>query len=131
MGRRRKIRTAANDKSIGERLKEIRRPRGLTQGELAEKLDLNQPLISQYERGEIRLSATLLAALARVLRVSSDELLGLKQSKDNGLVSDRRLLRRFQKMEELSRRDKQALIRTIDGFLSGRARPERRKSVAR
>lgn len=128
MGRRRKIRTAVNDKAIGKHLREIRRRRGLTQGELAEKLGLNQPLVSQYERGGIRLSATLIAALAKVLRVSSDELLGLKQSKESGFVTDRRLLRRFQKMAELSRRDKQALIRTIDGFLSGRARPERRKA---
>jgi len=110
-----------DDKTIGERLRDIRRRRGFTQGELAEKLGLNQPLVSQYERGEIRMHATLVAALAKVLRVSTDELLGLKASKENGLVTDRRLLRQLRKMEDLSRRDRQALIRTIDGFLSGRA----------
>jgi transcriptional regulator with XRE-family HTH domain len=125
MGRRRKIRAPVDDKIIGERLREIRRRRGFTQGDLAEKLDLNQPLISQYERGGIRLHGALVAAFAKVLRVSADELLGLKDGRENGLATDRRLLRRLQKMEDLSRRDKQALIRTIDGFLSGRARPKR------
>ena len=119
--RRRRILAPVDDKTIGERLRDIRRRRGFTQGELAEKLGLNQPLVSQYERGEIRMHATLVAALAKVLRVSTDELLGLKASKENGLVTDRRLLRQLQKMEDLSRRDRQALIRTIDGFLSGRA----------
>lgn len=122
MGRRRKIKTPVDDKTIGNRLREIRRKRGFTQGELADKLGLNQPLVSQYERGEIRLQATLVAAFAKLLRVSSDEILGLKETKDNGLVTDRRILRRLQKMEDLSRRDKQALLRTIDGFLSGKAR---------
>jgi len=119
--RRRRILAPVDDKTIGERLRDIRRRRGFTQGELAEKLGLNQPLVSQYERGEIRMHATLVAALAKVLRVSTDELLGLKASKENGLVTDRRLLRQLRKMEDLSRRDRQALIRTIDGFLSGRA----------
>lgn len=119
--RRRRILAPVDDKTIGERLRDIRRRRGFTQGELAEKLGLNQPLVSQYERGEIRMHATLVAALAKMLRVSTDELLGLKASKENGLVTDRRLLRQLQKMEDLSRRDRQALIRTIDGFLSGRA----------
>ena len=119
--RRRRILAPVDDKTIGERLRDIRRRRGFTQGELAEKLGLNQPLVSQYERGEIRMHATLVAALAKVLRVSTDELLGLKASKENGLVTDRRLLRQLRKMEDLSRRDRQALVRTIDGFLSGRA----------
>ena len=119
--RRRRILAPVDDKTIGERLRDIRRRRGFTQGELAEKLGLNQPLVSQYERGEIRMHATLVAALAKVLRVSTDELLGLKASKENGLVTDRRLLRQLRKMEDLSRRDRQALTRTIDGFLSGRA----------
>jgi len=119
--RRRRILAPVDDKTIGERLRDIRRRRGFTQGELGEKLGLNQPLVSQYERGEIRMHATLVAALAKVLRVSTDELLGLKASKENGLMTDRRLLRQLQKMEDLSRRDRQALIRTIDGFLSGRA----------
>jgi len=67
----------------------------------------------------------LVAAFAKLLRESSDEILGLKETKDNGLVTDRGVLRRLQKMEDLSRRDKQALLRTIDGFLSGKARVRR------
>lgn len=122
MARRRKFTAPVDDQTVAKRLKEIRKRRGFTQTEIAEKLGLNQPLVSQYERGEIRIHASLVAAFAKVLKVTSDELLGLKQSKHNGILNDRRLLRRLQKMDDLSRRDQQALIRTIDGFLSGRAR---------
>lgn len=116
---RRKFAAPVDDKAISRRLAEVRRSRGLTQVELAGKLGLNQPLVSQYERGEIRMHASLVAAFAKVLRVSGDELLGLQPSKGNGLPKDRRFLRRLEKIETLSRRDKQALLRTIDRFLGG------------
>jgi transcriptional regulator with XRE-family HTH domain len=107
----------ADDKAIARRLADIRKRRGVTQVELAERLRINQPLVSQYERGTIRMHASLVAALARVLRVSSDEILGLQPVKDNGPLTDRRFSRRIQKIEGLSRRDKQALLRTMDRFL--------------
>lgn len=119
LAQRRKFVAPVDDKAISRRLAEIRRSRGLTQVDLAAKLGLNQPLVSQYERGEIRMHGSLVAAFAKALRVSSDELLGLQPSKGNGLPKDRRFLRRLEKIESLSRRDKQALLRTIDRFLSG------------
>lgn len=57
--------------SIGERLSRVRRERGLTQVELAEKLGLAQPIISGYERDELRLHGHVVVELTRVLRVSA------------------------------------------------------------
>jgi transcriptional regulator with XRE-family HTH domain len=121
LAQRRKFAAPVDDKAISRRLAEIRRGRGLTQVELATKLGLSQPLVSQYERGDIRMHASLVAAFAKALRVSSDEILGLQPTKGNGQSKDRRFLRRLEKIEALSRRDKQALLRTIDRFLSGAA----------
>ncbi len=121
LAQRRRFVAPVDDKAISRRLAEIRRSRGLTQVELAAKLGLNQPLISQYERGDIRMHGSLVAAFAKALRVSADELLGLQPTKGNGLPKDRRFLRRLEKIESLSRRDKQALLRTIDRFLGGAA----------
>jgi len=83
------------------------------------KVGISQALLSEYERGEVRIHGELVAAFAKTLRVSSDELLGLKTPKHNGFFPDRRFLRRLQKIEQLSRRDKQALLKTIDGYLKG------------
>src|SRR5262245_18967302 len=118
LAQRRKFVAPVDDKTISRRLADIRRRRGLTQTELDQKLGLNQPLVSQYERGDIRMHASLVAAFAKALRVTSDEILGLQPTKENGLPRDRRFLRRLHKIEELSRRDKQALLRTLDRFLS-------------
>lgn len=104
--------------TLGERLARLRRERGLTQVELAQRLGVAQPVVSDYERGELRLHGQLIVKLTDILGVSAEELLGLKKpAAANGAVRNRRLLRRLQEIERLPRRDQQALLRTIDRFL--------------
>jgi transcriptional regulator with XRE-family HTH domain len=103
--------------TIGDRLARFRRERGITQMELAGMLGVAQPVVSDYERGELRLHGQTIIELTRILRVSADELLGLEEPKGNGTIRNRRLLRRLQDLERLPKRDQQALMRTIDAFL--------------
>lgn len=103
--------------TIAQRLARIRRERGLTQVELAQRLGVAQPVVSDYERGELRLHGELIVKLSGILGVSSEELLGLKKAPSNGVLKNRRLLRRLEAIERLPRRDQQALLRTIDRFL--------------
>jgi transcriptional regulator with XRE-family HTH domain len=103
--------------TIGQRLARLRRERGMTQVELAERLGVAQPVVSDYERGELRLHGQLIVQLSQILGVSSEELLGLTKPASNGTIKNRRLLRRLQEIERLPRRDQQALLRTIDRFL--------------
>lgn len=107
-----------SDETVGERLARIRRERGITQAELAEKLGLAQPNVSDYERGILRLNADLILKLTDILKVSADELLGLREPKLTRSVKNRRLARRLEEIERLPRRDQEALLRTIDAFLS-------------
>jgi transcriptional regulator with XRE-family HTH domain len=104
--------------SPGERLARLRRERGITQEELAEMLGVSQPVVSDYERGELRLHGELILQLNQILGVSADELLGLQPTKTEGAVKNRRLARRLQQIEKLPRRDQQAILRTIDAFLA-------------
>ena len=106
------------EETIGQRLARIRRERGLTQVELAAKIGVAQPVLSDYERGVLRLHGQLIVTLTNVLGVSSEELLGLSKPAQNSTIKNRRLLRRFQEIEKLPKRDQQALFRTIDAFLS-------------
>jgi len=103
-------------------LKEIRKRRGKTQTELAKVLGIDQSLVSAYERGAVRPNGPILAALARLLRTSADEILGLKDIKEDGTVKDRRFIRRLERIEKLPKRAKQALLKTIDTFLDGAER---------
>jgi transcriptional regulator with XRE-family HTH domain len=103
--------------TVGQRLARLRRERGLTQAELAGRLGIAQPIVSDYERGELRLHGQLIVRLTEILGVSADELLGLTPTPDAGPQVQRRLVRRLRAIDRLPRRDQQALFRTIDAFL--------------
>jgi transcriptional regulator with XRE-family HTH domain len=105
--------------SIGQRLARLRRDRGLTQEELAEMLGVAQPMISGYERDQFRLNGDVIIELTRILGVSADEILGLKDIEPAAAakVRNKRLLRKLEELERLPRRDQEALLRTINAFL--------------
>ncbi len=103
---------------IGVRLARLRKDKGITQGELAEALSLSQPMISDYERGELRLHGELIVEIVKILKVSTDELLGTKTVAKETPSKNRRLSRRLQAIDQLPQRDQQALMRTIDAFIS-------------
>lgn len=129
LAKKRVASTEEGARAIGERITTLRKARGITQVEFAEKLGISQALVSKYERGELLLHAELLGHVATALRVSSDELLGLQKRKPSTApvapLVDRTLARRFTLVQALPRRDRDALARTIDAFLSARGGPGR------
>ena len=84
---------------------------------MAEQLGIPQVLVSEYELGKTRVHGALVAAFAKALSASADEILCIKAPKENGLIKDRRFLRRLDQIDKLPRRRKEALLVTIDAFL--------------
>jgi len=109
--------TLFSKKEIGERIRALRLQRGLPQVELARLLSVHQTNISAMERGTRALTIHQILKLSRALKVSTDEILTGTKTRQDGHV-DRRFLRRLQKIDKLSKRDKQSLLGTIDAFLS-------------
>lgn len=60
----------------GERIRELRKARGLNQDQLAELSSLNRVTIAKYESGRVEPGAQALARIADALEVSTDVLLG-------------------------------------------------------
>jgi transcriptional regulator with XRE-family HTH domain len=105
-----------SDETPGQRLARIRRERGFTQIELAEKTGMVEALVSDYERGKLRLNADMILRFATALEISSDALLqpaGPVESKK----PSRKVLRRLEQIEALPAAQQTALLRTIDTFL--------------
>jgi len=105
--------------TTGQRLKRLRKERGLTQVEIAERLGLTQSLLSKYERDEFRLNADLIVRLGQLLGVSADELLGMAPPKSVPMVQRAKLARRIRQIDQLPKRDQRAIMRLIDGFMQG------------
>jgi len=118
---RKTYRSPVDEKTIGRRLRELRDRRGKTQTEIAEALQITQALVSEYERGTVRLHGALIAGFAKVLHASADEILGLQKLKENGAIKDRRLVRLVDQIQRLPRREKDALLKTIANYVKGSA----------
>jgi transcriptional regulator with XRE-family HTH domain len=106
-------------KQIGERLRYLRVERGISQVALAEALGTYQTSVSAIERGARGVTVQQLVKLASALDASLDELVGRTPLPKNGALKDRRFLKRLQKIDQLSKRQKQNLLGTIDTFLKG------------
>ena len=63
--------------SFGKRLRELRRERGLTAAELADRLGVSRAAVSQFESGASLPSLSTLFTMAACLGVSADLLLGV------------------------------------------------------
>ena len=108
-----------DEKTIGMKLRELRGSRGMTQTELADRLNIKQALVSAYELGTVRMHGALIAAFAKALDTSADEILAIEKPRRNGSLGDRRAVRLLQEINALSRRERDALLKTISNFLRG------------
>jgi transcriptional regulator with XRE-family HTH domain len=102
---------------IGGRIRALRERRGWSQGKLAAVLGSHPQNVSQIERGVRGVSLQQVARLARVLEVTTDEILGAREH-DSGTGGDRRLLRRLRRIQELSPARRSALLKMLDGALA-------------
>jgi len=106
---------------IGKHLATIRKSRGLTQTQVAERIGINQRVVSDYEVGRAGISADMLTRFCSVLKCSADAIVGLKPETNNEKI-DLRLSRRVKRIEQLPFSQQKALLQNIDMFLKGAKR---------
>ena len=105
--------------TLGQRMARLRKGEAYTQAELAEKIGIDQHLISDYELDKIRPYPEMIIRFAKALKVTTDELLGVKPLKNNGDKLDRKILHRMKKIENLPFSQQKFLLRTLDSVLKG------------
>ena len=86
---------------FGEKLRKLRLESGMTQAELAEKLNITKSVISYYELRERTPSPDVIVQLARIFHVTTDYLMGV----DNRKLID---------VSDLSQEDMRLLLVTIE-----------------
>jgi transcriptional regulator with XRE-family HTH domain len=103
--------------SFSSRLSRIKKSKGFTQVELAEKLGIIQVLISDYERDNLRLHHDMVSRFTQALDVSADESLGIKPSKTKDDQPSMRIAQQLEKIEGLAPAQQKTLLKTIDTFI--------------
>ena len=81
--------------SVAKNLRRLRRERGMTQEEVADRLGVSFQSVSKWERGESEPSLSMLPELACLFDVSTDEIYGMAE------------IRKRQRLDELNRRIKE------------------------
>jgi transcriptional regulator with XRE-family HTH domain len=77
--KRKEIGMSAIYKGVGQRIKKMREDIGISQDDLAKKLGIPRPAISQIETGERKISADELIKLSNTFNLDIESLLGLKK----------------------------------------------------
>ena len=78
--------------TLGQNIKKLRRGRDITQEELADYMNVSVSAVSQWECGKTAPDISALPALCALLRVSSDELLGIDNTRREAEIDE--MLRR-------------------------------------
>lgn len=107
---------------FGDRLAEVRQSLGMTQAELAQAVGVSRRVIAYYEHENAQPPGAMLVDLAKALRVSTDQLLGLKPPKEKKSPRTARLLKRLQKVERLPATDRRVLLKMLDSLVERHGR---------
>lgn len=117
---------------FGARLAALRQAKGMTQVELGAAVGVSQRVIAYYESHGAQPPGAMLVDLARAVRVTSDELLGLKAVREPLAPKTARLLKRLRRVEELPPADQRAVLKLVDAMLDTRRRstPARKRKAS-
>ena len=105
-------------RDFGKRLAMLRKEQGLTQQQLADKIDVTRRVIAYYEVESDNPPGNIIILLSKALNISTDELLGFTPAATSGKPS-LKLTRRMKKIENLPPSQQKVLLKTIDTFLKG------------
>jgi transcriptional regulator with XRE-family HTH domain len=99
---------------FGKRLAGLRKASGLTQQELGDKVGVSKRVIAYYEGETNYPPAHLIGPLAKALNVSTDELLGLKQTKETLSPNLASLWRRLKVIENFSDKERRSVLQYVE-----------------
>jgi transcriptional regulator with XRE-family HTH domain len=102
---------------FGARLYLLREQAGLSQRQMAIKLSVPQRTYAYWEREPVALRAEQITALADVLSISTDFLLGRKEKRSRGTGPAGKMRQLFEAASRLSRSQQQKVAAVLEPFV--------------
>lgn len=104
--------------SAGERIRKLRKSRGWTQDELAERAGMNGRHLSRFETGQLEPPLRTLRRIAEAFEVPVEELTEENpQERLATLVPDPELLEQFQVLSRMDEEDRKAVKRVLSAVI--------------
>jgi transcriptional regulator with XRE-family HTH domain len=96
---------------LGEKIATLRKQKGWTQDQFAEKVGVHGRHVSRWETDKMKPSVKVLKKIAEVFEISVEELI-----KENGVrhvIQDMELTKQLKRVEDLSEDDKEIVVKLI------------------
>ncbi len=102
------------------KLKDLRKKRGWSQGQLAQRIGADLQRISKYERGVIWPTMELTVKMAKVFDVSVDFLIRDDKTAAVSKIKNQKLLNKLEAINNLPEDDQETVISFLDAFIKRR-----------
>lgn len=105
---------------VGEKLKAVRKAKGFTQEQIAERAEISDSYVSDVERGQRNISLETLEKLIRALDISPEELFHFDGILADNEIQEKKLLVELHKSQLMAREIEEVryVVRTSNEFLS-------------
>ncbi|WP_229266401.1 helix-turn-helix domain-containing protein [Leptospira sp. severe_002] len=104
--------------SFGKKVKKLRKEKGWSQDEFAEKIGVHGRHIGKYENGSTVPHAETVIKMAKVFDVSTDYLLLEEESLNPASkIKDKVLLKEFEIVDQMNDKDREVIKSLIDAFI--------------
>jgi transcriptional regulator with XRE-family HTH domain len=100
--------------ALGKRVLALRKSQGMTQAELGRALGVSQQAVFAYEIGDRRISAPVLERMAKLFKLSVDQLLGLTPEPTRKGRLSPKAIRHAERLQALPKTQQRFVIRIID-----------------
>lgn len=104
---------SSTNSSFGERLREVREFRKLSQMELADQLQTSYTIIEKYERDEMRPSIDTAISLAKALETTVGYLIG-----EVGFTRDQEIMSRINDINMIAEKEKELIFFALDAAIN-------------
>ncbi len=102
---------------LGQRLTTARERAGISQTDLAEKLQTVQPSIAYWERTAVNLRSDVIVKLTQILGISADELLGTRPPRPVAAKPVGKARQVFEAVSRLPRRQQEKILEVVEAFV--------------
>ena len=103
---------------LGARIAELRKELGLTQQQLAEALDTTQQQVASYENARLRVPASMLPRLARVLGVTLEMLIGEEPHQAAKRGPTPKLQQQLERLSSLPKPKQRAIMEVLEAMIA-------------
>jgi transcriptional regulator with XRE-family HTH domain len=109
-------------RELGGRIAQLRKDHGLTQQQLADLLDTSQQQIASYEVARLRVPASTLPRLARVLGVPLETLMGESVQRATKRGPTPKIQQHLERLSELPKPRQRAVMEVLEAMLGQQSR---------